>query len=141
MKKIGFFFILFFIQFGCLDISNPVINKDVQVQIPLGEEFILKYQKELKIEGTNLTIKFSAIPEDSRCPVDVVCVWAGNAHIVLLLNGSDNIDLNTTLPSNEASYMNTYKITLLEVQPLPLSRQQIPIEKYEVKLKVEKLQP
>jgi len=132
---------LLFVSFGCLDISNPDMNKVGQADTPLGEEFLLRYQGEVTIAGTDLTIKFSSLPEDSRCPVDVVCVWEGNAHVVLLINNIDKADLNTALPSKEVSYKDTYKITLVEVQPLPFSQQPIPIENYKVKLKVEKLTP
>ena len=133
--------LLLFVCFGCLDIFNPDINKVGQVDTPLGEEFLLSYQGEVTVAGTDLTIKFSSLPEDSRCPVDVVCVWEGNAHVVLLINNIDKADLNTALPSKEVSYNETYKITLVDVQPLPFSQQQIPIKNYKVKLKVEKLTP
>jgi len=141
MKKIFFIAVLFLFNTGCLDKSNPVSSTLTEEEINLGDEFLLSFNHEIQIKGEALVIKFSSVPEDTRCPKDVICVWEGNAHIVLLLNKSDNIDLNSTLPSNEKTYKNSYKITLLEVQPIPISTQQIELDTYKVKLKVEKLIP
>lgn len=48
--------------------SAPVIV----AKIPLGETLIF--------EGT--AISFSKVVEDSRCPTDVTCIWAGEAKII-----------------------------------------------------------
>jgi hypothetical protein len=37
-------------------------------------------------DRSRLTIKFVEIVEDSRCPPDVNCVWAGNAKIKLSIS-------------------------------------------------------
>ncbi|MCK9425510.1 MAG: hypothetical protein M0Q21_05675 [Ignavibacteriaceae bacterium] len=134
-----FILVLFFAQPGCLDVSTPVIKKAVPDGIRLGEEFFLSLNKEITIIGEDLTIKFLSIHEDSRCPINVVCVWEGNAHIIVLLNKIDTLDLNTSLTPKEVVYKNIYKISLIEVQPYPISEQPIPIENYKVKLKVEKV--
>ncbi|MFA4923223.1 MAG: hypothetical protein WC557_03415 [Ignavibacteriaceae bacterium] len=138
MKITVFVFILILFLSGCEDNFTPIFNKSTLNYTQLGEEFYLQYNNEISINGADLTIKFLSIPEDSRCQVNVVCVWEGNAHIILLLNNIDTVDLNTTLPSKEAIYKNIYKITLIEVQPLPISTQPIPLENYKVKLKVER---
>ena len=138
MKIKVFVFILILSLSGCEDNFTPIFNKSTLNYTQLGEEFYLQYNNEISINGADLTIKFLSIPEDSRCQVNVVCVWEGNAHIILLLNNIDTVDLNTTLPSKEAIYKNIYKITLIEVQPLPISTQPIPLENYKVKLKVER---
>jgi hypothetical protein len=37
------------------------------------------------LDGTNHALTFEAVPEDSRCPRDVTCIWEGNAHAAFTL--------------------------------------------------------
>jgi hypothetical protein len=43
----------------------------------LDEEFSLSVGQRASIAGENLAIRFEEVLEDSRCPRDVVCIWAG----------------------------------------------------------------
>ncbi|EPA06140.1 hypothetical protein [Candidatus Nitrosarchaeum limnium] len=68
-----------------------------------------------------LTVSFSEI-DDSRCPVDVTCVWEGRASVTF--NVYDKIQNQTlTLTTNEIQSQNvgSYKITLIDVLPYPVS--------------------
>ena len=51
---------------------------DADLQLELGET------------GTSdgLTITFEAVTGDSRCPEGVECVWAGEAHVRLVIEGT-----------------------------------------------------
>ena len=39
--------------------------------------------------GDGLTVRPLAVVEDSRCPVDVTCVWAGRLRLRVNISGSD----------------------------------------------------
>ncbi len=45
----------------------------------LGEEFELAVHQTAQITDENISITFQEVLEDSRCPVDVTCIWAGLA--------------------------------------------------------------
>ena len=60
----------------------------------LGEEFDIKFGQRLMITNENIRIHFEEVEEDSRCPKDAECFWAGNAHILVRLN-DQKADLNT----------------------------------------------
>ena len=47
------------------------------VRIPLGDAVVVE----------RVPIRFDAVTEDSRCPPDVQCVWAGRAHVRLVIGG------------------------------------------------------
>ena len=47
------------------------------VRIPLGEA----------VAVDSVSVRFDAVTEDSRCPPDVNCVWAGRAHVRLIIGG------------------------------------------------------
>lgn len=53
--------------------DDPVEVPKITVRIPLGE--IVQFK--------NATVKFIKVLEDSRCPKDVTCVWAGRARIMV----------------------------------------------------------
>ncbi len=49
----------------------------------VGKEFSLKVGQQAKVDGVDLNLKFTGVPQDSRCPTNVNCVWAGNAEVAL----------------------------------------------------------
>ena len=76
------------------------------VQVALGQEFSIRVGQEASIAGTSLHLRFAAVVNDSRCPEDAVCVWAGNAEIRLDLTGSGDAtrSLNTLLDPKTIEY-------------------------------------
>jgi hypothetical protein len=110
-------------------------------EVPPGEAFTLRFGEQAMIEGAGLTVRFAALQEDSRCPVDVVCAWAGNARVKLKLNRSEKkaatVSLNTTLSPREASFKG-YEVRLVKVDPPRKSDTPINPADYEVTLIVSK---
>jgi len=86
----------------------------------LNQSFEVKARNEVLVKNEGLRIEFQAVAEDSRCPVNVKCVWTGNAKVVLRLSkaGKHNatINLNTGLDPKHLSYQG-YDIKLVEVTP------------------------
>ena len=56
---------------GCGSASEPS-------PVPVGRAFELSVAKTQDV-GDGLRVTFNGVSEDSRCPTDAVCVWAGNA--------------------------------------------------------------
>ena len=139
MTRIKIPFCVFFIisAIGCkenVDSTSPntsdvVINKiidSVSVQINYGQEASIE---------NNITIKFDGV-NDSRCPKDVICVWAGDGEVGLMLskgNDQQHIILHTTLFPREINYVG-YRIILKSLNPYPISTRQIKKEDYSVGL-------
>ena len=53
------------------------------VRVRLGQEFNLRAGQQAAVEGKRLKVRFVRVLNDSRCPVDVTCVWAGNAEVLI----------------------------------------------------------
>jgi hypothetical protein len=89
-------------------------------EVPLNEEFTIKVGQQVEVTGANLKITLTSVDEDSRCPVDVECVWAGNAKMNLEVKRSKkkflSASLNTTLSPREIDYKG-YRIRLIRVSP------------------------
>jgi hypothetical protein len=105
-----------------------------------GPEIVLKAGQEIQLRGTPLRIAFLRVIGDSRCPRDVVCVWAGNGAVELELSlGRDperRVTLNSTVGPRE-TVLGDYRVSLVELTPDPLSTRPIPPEDYAVRLRVE----
>lgn len=108
----------------------------------LGEEFRLKGGQSATIEGEGLTITFSGVAEDSRCPVGVECFWAGRVIVVLDVDKDGQrlgeISLKWSAggapPSEEVS---GYMLELRSVEPHPRQdAQPIPLADYTITLVV-----
>lgn len=71
-----------------------VVGDTVRAELRVGQTLVLE----------DVTLRFSAVEEDSRCPTDVVCVWAGNARA--------RLDVSPTVPNatgqtDEPIFVNT----------------------------------
>ena len=88
--------------------------------VDLNQSFEVRASNEVLVKNEGLRIEFQTVAEDSRCPVNVKCVWTGNAKVVLRLSkaGKHNatINLNTGLDPKHLSYQG-YDIKLVEVTP------------------------
>lgn len=108
-------------------------------QVQPNRQFDLKSGQEAHIQGTPLSVRFLSVGEDSRCPSDVVCVWAGNAVVRLAITSTQasSIDaaLNTTLDPKNVTY-GAYTIRLVDLKPTPKSGTKIVDADYVATLEV-----
>lgn len=95
-------------------------------------------------EDGSFSIQFDKVSADSRCPVGVECIRAGNADVVLTLkkgNESKTVTL-TTGDLGEGATMNTsfggYNIQLTGLEPGTKANQTIEQKDYKAKLLVTK---
>ena len=59
-------------------------------EIAPGEPFRLEVGEEIRLPSEDLTVHFSGVTGDSRCPTGVNCFWAGDAAVELrLVQGSE----------------------------------------------------
>ena len=107
----------------------------------VGKEFKLKVGEEVVLQKENLRIKFLSVPEDSRCPIDVICFWSGNARVALTyqknLNRAVNDTLNTHLQPHASRYLR-YRVILKNLEPYPEGTEPIPPEEYVATIIVKK---
>jgi hypothetical protein len=107
----------------------------------LGEPFQLRINQTTIIIPNNMSIRLLDVPEDSRCPAFVVCVWPGQVTVSLNVTESSFPEvLNLTLwlsPSNSSSAnVDSHILELLQVEPHPIRDEQILISDYRVTLKI-----
>lgn len=82
------------------------------------EQIVVKNGQQKVTKTGRLTVKFVELLEDSRCPANVTCVWAGIARVKLRLtkNGKTaDVELNTT--NNKSTIFQGHSISLEGLQP------------------------
>ena len=92
-----------------------------------AESIKVQVNTEKRAPKSKLTVRFVEMVEDSRCPTDVNCVWAGNAKIKIRVskNGrSHDLTLDTNGPSQSAA-AEGYTIRFVGLTPLPRSNVRI----------------
>lgn len=122
---------------GCAHAAAPSARTEIPSAAP-GERFALRRGDSVKIAGTPAKITFEKVVSDNRCPVDVVCVVAGEARAFFSLDEpakpSRGFELDTARASNAT--VNGYGVSLLAVSPAPRSTVRIEPRDYVVELTV-----
>ena len=135
----------------------PVTKKDVKISEKVTEKQAPSHKKGMIYlkEGENkflkeyeMNVTFKRMAEDSRCPKDVQCIWAGNAIAEVEFMGTYTrpvtVQLSTTNDANKgyanSEKFNGYKITLEDVTPETTSAKGFKSLKgnYQIALKFEK---
>jgi hypothetical protein len=110
--------------------------------VKLGQEFNLKADQTVSITGEDLKIKFAEFVGDSRCPINVVCIWQGEVTVRIEINIGGVTYIKTLVkPGSGSEYMTTdfgnYEIQF-DVQPYPEAGKEISKQDYYLKLIVNK---
>ncbi len=107
-----------------------------------GSDFRLRAGRSTGIAGTDLTIRFDRVEQDSRCPADVRCVTAGDATIALSVASgraaARRHTLRTQGDANQAIH-DGYRIALVALEPAPVSTRPTRAGEYVVTLRVDRL--
>ncbi len=86
------------------------------------EQFKLQVNGQKTITKDKLKIKFISVVEDSRCPEDTNCVWAGNAKVQIKISkrggASKTFELNTNLEPQIITFEG-YEIKVIDLTPQP----------------------
>jgi hypothetical protein len=105
----------------------------------VDQDFDVAAGRSVKIEGTDLVIRFESVLNDSRCPVDVQCIIAGDAAIAVTAAtggaAASRYELHTEEGPREARH-GQYRIILIDLKPRPSSAGSAGTRNYIVTLRV-----
>jgi len=86
----------------------------------------------------NISITLNTITQDSRCAIDVVCIWAGVVEADATLKSATRSE-NRKISSGEAPYnFDGHTISITSVLPTPVSTKRILPSEYRITFHVEK---
>jgi hypothetical protein len=114
--------------------------EDAVVAGQIGQTFELRAGQTARVGTGGLLIGFRGVAQDSRCPVDVTCVWAGDAqvHVPVTIGRMawTSLELHTNLEPRSGRFRD-YTVTVVGLKPEPREGQRIPNENYVITLRVE----
>jgi hypothetical protein len=104
---------------------------DISIQpqaVLIHEPLALKFGQTVKFADEPISLAFTGVVEDSRCPIGVQCVWAGRCVVAMTLTRADGSerDFEVTLGKPAAVY--GYSVQLLDAVPYPLKEDAQPNE-------------
>ncbi len=127
------YFVLFLILIGFTVNASAIDSKGMEQ----NNQFTVQTNQTITFD--TLKITFLKTLEDSRCPLDVTCIWQGRASIKLnaeIENQKKEIIL--TIGENSTIQMEMYKINLIDLKPYPVSTKIIIPEEYVATLDISK---
>ena len=108
----------------------------------LGQEVSLAIGQTAQLENEPLTVRFDAIAEDSRCPINGECFWEGevSCNVTAIHQGSPSALTLTQRGLTRGPAETTYQAYRLiyNVEPYPKAGKHISTEDYRLNLTVEK---
>ncbi|MFC3879145.1 hypothetical protein ACFOSV_03105 [Algoriphagus namhaensis] len=139
MKK---FFLIFFLLplISCAENDSPNC-----LDSELGTAFPTRINQTTNLCSEDVSVTFLEALNESRCPSDVTCIWAGFVHVKLELkvNGKKSeieLSSNSTVNGVPATIdFESFKFILVDVLPYPSTTAKIDGNKREVILTVEKI--
>ena len=126
-------FILILIAIFAMTTITTAAQTTDNVTVKAGQQKSAKRSK--------LKIKFVSVVEDSRCPIGVNCVWAGNAKIKVMVTsarGTETFEMNTGLGPKGNQY-DGWAINLDSLTPLPRANVTTDPKSYQAKFTVTRL--
>ena len=96
----------------------------VQAKPQTNQQLKLTVNQQKTVTKDRLKFKFISVIEDSRCPTDTNCIWAGNAKINIKISkgksAAKTFELNTNLEPQVITFAG-YEIKLKNLTPQPAS--------------------
>jgi len=115
-------------------LTGQIVARQPQgVRVKVGTSSIEKRSK--------IKVEFLEMMEDSRCPVDTTCIWAGNAQIKVRVskNGrSKTMELNSAAKNSDNTFAG-YEFKLAALTPVPRSNIRIDRNGYVATISMAKL--
>lgn len=119
-------------------------NETAEPHANLGEKIEASYAKAVVLQE-GVSVKVTKI-EDSRCPKNVVCVWAGMVKVYFSITENNvtkeaSVELYTDKEPKTTVELNgtTYSIEVTEVSPYPATPDPISLEDYRISFTIKKV--
>ncbi len=108
------------------------------LRILSDQDFILRVGQRAKLDDA-LTIMFTSILGDSRCPINVTCVWAGNGRVELEIFDTEGSPMTVQLNTERGpkiKALKKYQLQLLSLNPPRVDGVNIAPGDYSVTLRI-----
>ncbi len=130
----------FSIKISCIIFLFSCVPADTRDEVVFGKHFRIEYDQVVRlVDGTEVT--FLDLKRDTRCPEDAICLYDGEATILITLTRGDSLGyvFDITIPGFVDRYSReghgirehwNYRFTLLQLDPYPLPDYSEPKQHY-----------
>jgi len=118
--------------------ATPSGAADAAILTPPGNETVAIGDR-VQVGSTGYTLEISALKGDSRCAVDVVCVWEGEFAVTGVLHAAEGMgmpDTPVTLSTHDSTIAAGLTFRITTVTPAPHAGVTIPVADYRMTLEV-----
>ena len=123
------------------EVLTPLVLENY-MSFKLNDTLTLAFSDTLCNSDENIWVTFDSLMTDSRCPMNVVCFWEGNAQVLILFSDNEyihKIKLNTYHGFVSETDVLSYNISLVDVLPYPHTDSLYVEEDYRVHIVVKSL--
>ena len=124
MYKAMIFGLLFIALNGCKWVDNPVSGQQDNKIFILTDAVAVSYKQTIYNEHENISLRFSSLVSDGRCPINWRCVWEGNAEVKFSFTArgkETTFSLNTYSRYTRDTTIAQYNIRMINLKPYPHS--------------------
>lgn len=135
LKKIITLILLSFIITALVAISrnHRIAN---EITKPISQEITLSMGE--KAELGNFSILFNDLIGDSRCPIDVQCIQAGNIEISIAMSVGTKSTIVGISSNGAPQIFEGYSVSIADVYPPRMSKNEIDPKDYKIKFLIKK---
>lgn len=139
-----FFSLIFLVAIGHLIYILNSDSSEVDSFTPKsGKPFQLSIGENFTLRGSEIKVNFLRVSQDSRCPMSVNCVSAGEVDILFnVFNGNRTLETFTLTKgidnNNDLRTLEGYEIELVSVDPYPEYPNSIESSDYVLTMSVDK---
>lgn len=110
------------------------------IYVELGESFWLGMGESAHVKGEELSLRFQDVLNDSRCPPNVQCIWAGEVQLTLDVSRNDHGHslLFKVGPAGDVAEFDEYMIAISGVEPPKPEQGTIEESDYRIELRVKR---
>ena len=121
---------------GCGSASPPAPNQTAGS----SETLELRVGEKATVQGEALVLTFVGVAEDSRCPKGEQCLQAGRVRLNFegVPRGGETRRFELDSSREGETEIGGYWITLVDVQPIPVSGRSIAPQDYAVKIRIQR---
>lgn len=105
--------------------------------VPVDQQFTMAPGDTVDVADTSLRVRFDGVLNDSRCPIDAVCIQGGDAEVRLTASNDGAPQLITLHTGSMTPVVfDGFTFTLVELTPYPFSSQPFPSSDYRATLRI-----
>jgi hypothetical protein len=122
----------------CLSLADCGATRSVDSRtVEPGAIVTLAPGQWVSVKSTSMKVRFVAVTEDSRCPRDVTCIWAGEVKVQLEIRQSSQLASPVEIREGGSTAAGAHRVTLVQVEPQRTSTTPIAAQDYRATLKMD----